>query len=661
MSNRIIKKLTAFTLCVLLCLSSSAIAFADSANSYTVEEIDNMQLTMPQDITAVTRSSKADDSYFATHSLDYNEVMKSMTDGDIYLQGMDSQQSITVSVSMFENEDSQKIDNYNRLTDSEINDIVNNFRNNTSGTTYRSSTLDEFENDVVWIDFELMATVGSKVLKQYQATTVVGGKSVSVTVQRNDGDVIADDYRVLNSIISSVKFDSNFWTKNFMLCVIAGASVLVIIILIFIVIFVKRARRRRRKNKNAKIIQELATKYTSNRDSGLGRDAVANYDDTAESDTADEDLNDSVYDADDDFYGDIDISNTYREKSDFNTDVSSDRDDISDYDSHKDDFDDLSGPVRSFTDAEIDALLGDWEDEENFNEALFAQEADSMADAEELAESVADSEKTASEACEENDQSSDNNTDNDVQNHAETAGQNFHEEYAEEFVEDNFDEEIEAIIAQRTQPQPIFVEPKQEEQVEVKTETKPPVEQPEKAENTTKSDEESEEHESAEGIAQAEADEFNNDEVLVREEAKHNKFNNSIDFFEEAPKKIMGVISRAEIEDAEEFDVISEVEQKASEVEKESAPREKKSAEKMKKISSGFKSFTTHCGYFATNVRREFKKSQAKKKRKQAEEQRRQRAKAKAERQRVQAQNGGLVQVRSRTDRRPSTEKSRKD
>ncbi len=158
-----------------------------------------------------------------------------------------------------------------------------------------------------------------------------------------------------------------------------------------------------------------------------------------------------------------------------------------------------------------------------------------------------------------------------------------------------------------------------------------------------------------EEIAQMELDDYNNDEVLVREEAKHNKFSSSSDFFEEAPKKIMGVISREEIEDAEEFDVIEEVEQKVSEVEKEPERREVKKQSVLKKTATGFKNFGTHCGYFVKNVRREMKRSKAKKQRAKAEEERRQRAKQRAERQKIQTQNGGLVQVKAKGQRRPDS------
>ena len=116
-----------------------------------------------------------------------------------------------------------------------------------------------------------------------------------------------------------------------------------------------------------------------------------------------------------------------------------------------------------------------------------------------------------------------------------------------------------------------------------------------------------------------------------------------------------GGLPREDIEDAEEFDVIEEVEQKVSEVEKEPERREVKKQSVLKKTATGFKNFGTHCGYFVKNVRREMKRSKAKKQRAKAEEERRQRAKQRAERQKIQTQNGGLVQVKAKGQRRPDS------
>ena len=141
-----------------------------------------------------------------------------------------------------------------------------------------------------------------------------------------------------------------------------------------------------------------------------------------------------------------------------------------------------------------------------------------------------------------------------------------------------------------------------------------------------------------------------NDEVLVREESRQERFKNSNDFFEEAPRRIFGVISSKQIADAEEYDVIGEEEQRAVEIEK-----EQPKAKERKSVGASVKSFFTHCGYFATNVKREIKRKRAKSKRKKAEEERRRRQMERRQQERAvkerRRDSNGLVQVRSRDDR----------
>ena len=169
------------------------------------------------------------------------------------------------------------------------------------------------------------------------------------------------------------------------------------------------------------------------------------------------------------------------------------------------------------------------------------------------------------------------------------------------------------------------------------------------------------------------------DEELVRAKAKKNKFDSGYDFFDEAPKKSMGVIKSSDLRDAEDVDVIGEVERKAETVkqnalekennkETEGEPTDKRSTEEvlanvgknignaLRGFAGGVKNFGIHCGYFCKNVSIMIKRKRAIAKRKKAEEERRERERQKAERARMRAERGesdGLVQVHSRTDRRP--------
>lgn len=648
MCNQPLKKLMAAVLCLLLCLTAVGTAYAKDV-AYTIKEIDNMQLTIDSEMMAVTRSSEASDSYFTLNGNDYGKVMKNMKDGNIYLQATDSRQSILLTVSMFENDDTHKIDNYNLLSNTDLEKIVTGYRDNAQGTTYTASTVDELANDILWIDFEFRASVGSNVYKQYQANTVVNGKNVSITIQRNGGDVIASDYKVLKNVVASVKFGNAGLPRNLMMYVIIGAAVLVIIILILVIVLAKRAGRRRKKQKNDKIIRQLAGEYSSGRSNRSQRkEPAAPVVEIPKDSGADE------------VPVDVDATRSF----DMSQARQVSRDAADRYDDAFDDDDyPTSRPVKSYTDEEIARLLGDTEDDENFTETLPVNEA-------------------ASALTEEDVESVDNSL----------LADNFHavEDEAEKTVEDDL-AEIEAArplknvrdifsrsSAMRTgeaAPQagapgqeeaPAADEPAEEVPAAEEPAEEAPSDAPEAAEhaeepgvekngeNEAREDEvqEDETVEEAQTESEQEAlDDYNNDEVLVREEARRNKFSDSSDFFEEAPGKQMGVISREEIEDAEEFDVITEVEQKAEEVAREPERREQTKGG-VGKLTKGLRGFGKHCGYFAVNVSREVKRSRNKKKRKKAEEERRRRAEQRAAQQKAQTQNGGLVQMKRRGEKR---------
>ena len=142
----------------------------------------------------------------------------------------------------------------------------------------------------------------------------------------------------------------------------------------------------------------------------------------------------------------------------------------------------------------------------------------------------------------------------------------------------------------------------------------------------------------------------------------------------------MGVIKSSDLRDAEDVDVIGEVERKAETVkqnalekennkETEGEPNDKRSTEEvlanvgknignaLRGFAGGVKNFGIHCGYFCKNVSIMIKRKRAIAKRKKGRG--REKRERKDKRQSVQesvpkeAKSDGLVQVHSRTDRRP--------
>ena len=526
---KMFSKTFAVIMSAVLCIISSVFV-CSATQRYTISEIDDMVIYLPDDMSAVTRDSKNTDRYFSVFGLDYNTTMQNFENGDIYLQGMDSFASTTVTVTMTKTDESKGIGNYNLLDDVKLMEVVNNFL---TQSEYTSCTADTAE-DIAWLNFSTDVNYNGTSIRAYQANTVYNGMSVNITLQRNAGDVTAEDYATFIEIVSSVSFLKTNAITGIEPYIIIGVAVGAIILIILLVILIKKAKKHSKKNKNDKILEELAGKYTSRR----SKEAYPEID-----------------------YSEYDISD--EEESEIEEDVKI--------------YGEEPQQGRVVTDSEVDEILEYTKVEEKTEEI-------------------------------------------------------------------NNDSNSEAAYSKESNAVQEWVE-KSEEINEV-------------AKVDEKSDVLSEIGDDLFGEADlTDEDDYNNDEELVRQESKQTRFRDSDDFFEEAPGKVMGVISSKDIRDAEDFDVITEVENRVTEVEKTSGNAGDAFLNTIKKIGGGIKSFGIHLGYFCTNVSRMIKRKRAISKRKKEEEQRRERARMRAEREkarRQQMQNGELVQVHSKTDRRTS-------
>ena len=149
-----------------------------------------------------------------------------------------------------------------------------------------------------------------------------------------------------------------------------------------------------------------------------------------------------------------------------------------------------------------------------------------------------------------------------------------------------------------------------------------------------------------------------NEEELRREAEKNtaDDFDEGYDFFEEKPRRIVGIIDvdSSDLKNAVDYDVLSEEEKRAVEVET-AVDNDKTESfiAAAEKAGNGIKNFFVHCGYFCTNVSRLIKRKYAAKKRKKAELERRERERARKQQAAQRRDGNGLVKVHSATQRRP--------
>lgn len=622
-------------------------ACSGATKDYEIPQIDDMTLSMPDGMSAVTRDSKSTDKYFSVFGLDYDTTMKTFQNGNIYLQGMDNMSSVILTVTMTKNESSENVGNYAQLSSSELSNIRNNFLNSDE---YLSCTPDQKEK-AVWLVFDATAQSSKGDVKTFVANTVYDGMNINITMQRTEGDVTTVDYDTFSKIVSSVKFSDLPFSKGFIPYIIIGGGVIILILIVLIIIFAVRIRKHKKAKKNNAILEELAVKYKLG-EKGTDYD-IDNFDDSPEKpDKRSKKKQKYAEEVEEEpaspgrRYAPEPIIENMEEPEEITSEYSNFGYDTDD--AKEKEIDEIINSAKAYkSELEREAYKNNYGYEENSTEDEKKKEP-----------TAADTSETEPEKIDENEK-----------DNAETPEK--HEDISSSSGPTLVIPEPEHDLFETSEPDDIDREDDADvEETEEVSEQKHPLEKKvDKYANIIFGSDDPEEKTGEEV----------DDEELVRAKAKKNKFDSGYDFFDEAPKKSMGVIKSSDLRDAEDFDVIGEVERKAETVkqnalekennkETEGEPTDKRSTEEvlanvgknignaLRGFAGGVKNFGIHCGYFCKNVSIMIKRKRAIAKRKKAEEERRERERQKAERARMRAERGesdGLVQVHSRTDRRP--------
>ena len=608
-----IKRIFTTFVCAALVACTAFVCNA-AGSKIQIEKLDNMTIQLPDDMLGITRDSKSTDKYFSVFGLDYDKTMSDFKSSDIFMQAMDNKATTTVTVTMTRNGDSEGIKNYKLLSEEKLYEVRDNF---ISQGEYISCTPDEAA-DLVWLMFDLNVSSGSDKIKAYQANTVYDGMSINVTIQHNGGNVTSADYQTLKSILSTVTFNSKVDPNgDFTTYVYIGIIALVIILFIIVMIASKKAKKKNKKSKNEKILRELTDKYKS--------------DNKPARKPQNEDIM-SIYKA-------------YDEMKNSDTEISSGRKD-DDFDDYKD-IDEEEVKVRIYekptvSDAEIDAIV-------NESKARFKNEGTGVEIIETKAEKLEPEEVIVDEIEEaQEDLQTDEVVDTVAEDEPEKA------ENTEETVTSNESEED--FESDDCSDDEKYEDAAQSEISEADSE-----------EDETQADEVTEV--SAEEVDSADDDETDEDiendeedEEELRREAEKNTaddFDEGYDFFEEKPRRIVGIIDvdSSDLKNAVDYDVLSEEEKRAVEVETATDnDKTENFVEIASKAGNGIKNFFVHCGYFCTNVSRLVKRKYAAKKRKKAELERRERERMRRQQAAQRRDSNGLVKVHSATQKRPQSQ-----
>ena len=262
MIKGILKKAAATVLCAAVAIGSGVTAFA-AEKTYTIPELDNMSITLPEDMTAATRQSNQNDTYFSLFGADYTNTMTYFQSRDIYLQGKNNTASLVLTVTMTETEESKGLNNLNLLTGERLGEIARNFLTNPD---YSACTVDQPGKTVTWLTFDVYSNGNNA----FQANTISDGKSIIITMTREGASVTEADYQSFVNIINSVKFGQFAFFEQYKLYIIIGACALVLLILLIVIICIarragKRKKQTKTKSENERILEELAGEYSRGR------------------------------------------------------------------------------------------------------------------------------------------------------------------------------------------------------------------------------------------------------------------------------------------------------------------------------------------------------------------------------------------------------------
>ena len=564
MTAKNIKKFFTAFVCAAL-VACTAVVCSAAGSKIQIEKLDNMTIQLPDNMLGITRDSKSTDKYFSVFGLDYDKTMSDFKSSDIFMQAMDNQATTTVTVTMTRNGDSEGIKNYKLLSDEKLYEVRESF---ISQEEYISCTPDQAQ-DLVWLMFDLNVESGSDRIKTYQANTVYDGMSINITIQHNGGDVTSADYQTLKSILSTVTFNAKADPESdFTKYVYIGIVAVVIILFIIVMIAGKKTRKKNKKSKNEKILRELTDKYKSN------NKPVKKL---QEDDT-------------------VSIHQAYDESKEENNDISSSRKDDDLFDDYKD-IDEEEVKVKIYekptvSDYEIDEIVNESK-ERLKNEGADVEVIETSAEKLEPQEVIEDRLEEAKE---------DLQTEEVVQTVAvdEPEDENEAEENSE-ITEEADADATDTAVENQSEEKVISDDGKYEEaaQAEISTEEEPTDEIEETIEEV-----ESEYEEETEDKVEEE-----NEEELRREAEKNtaDDFDEGYEFFEEKPRRIVGIIDvdSSDLKNAVDYDVLSEEEKRAVEVET-AVDNDKTESfiAAAEKAGNGIKNFFAHCGYFCTNVSR---------------------------------------------------------
>ncbi len=256
-------------LTLILTMTLSVFSVFATENQYYIEEL-KMSIDLPEEMIAVTRQSPETDKYYSLFGVDYETSIAEFEKENIYLRGMYQDSSKVLNVTMLSDDQSQRIGDYNSLTDDQLVDVETVLLQQDS---YTSCTIERYD-DNIYMNLQYTTEVNGNSVYATQYNTVVDGNYINITLVPSNGQQLTStDYQMLSQIISSVSFsgkNSNMIMALLENPVVTVCGIVILVVGVCVIITVifrkgkkhrKKAKKAEKKEKNQELIQELAQEY----------------------------------------------------------------------------------------------------------------------------------------------------------------------------------------------------------------------------------------------------------------------------------------------------------------------------------------------------------------------------------------------------------------
>ncbi|MCH5299463.1 MAG: hypothetical protein J1E96_06860 [Ruminococcus sp.] len=243
-------------MCVLVGGAFPLTAYAQNT-SYELDEL-NMSVAVPNDMLAITRESEKTDSYFSKFGVDYEETMNNLEESNIYLYALKEDNSLSLTVTMAENDESKKIDSYSKISDEELSKIKDELLGDKS---YKTANIVEV-NGTKYILLTMSTKSGKKIIQAQQYNTVINGENIIITMQSAAGKKLtADNKELFTSVIEGTSIiEVTFLSQHGDLIISISATVIgLIIVVVALILLLRYLRNPERRHKI--LVHELAHEH----------------------------------------------------------------------------------------------------------------------------------------------------------------------------------------------------------------------------------------------------------------------------------------------------------------------------------------------------------------------------------------------------------------